>query len=313
MSALTRLNDALGKKRISIDQNCLSNMAKGVGDSPKLLAALRKTCSDGKIICPIHLKESIYESAALPPGFRKQVFALQIELSDRFAFYDFADHVCFKTKELIHGKFLYPLIWESRTQLTEGHDFAEIAKEFAIAKEDYNHRVAQKTNYPPPSFSKGMKGAKVYLGVAGDRAYSLWRILESLRDKGTLTTDREELELAVIVGGFLAAIRISPEDCNRLIHCIKHHQWETIEYLYIHARLGAQLELQCLSGHRDMNLNDQVDLTRLAVGLNDADIVLCDTAMAGVVRQSKVLDILKGVKVYSIKEQVEAADFIERL
>src|ERR1700733_3500572 len=113
MSTLTRLNGALGKKRISIDQNFLSNMVKGVGDSPNLLAALRKARSKGKIVCPIHIKESIYESAALPPKFRNHVFSLQIELSDRFAFYDFADHVCFKTRELIQGTLLYPLIWDS--------------------------------------------------------------------------------------------------------------------------------------------------------------------------------------------------------
>ena len=312
MSAISRLSVALGKQRISIDQPFLSNMAKGEAGSQRLLDSLRKAHSAGKIICPIHLEETIFESAALPKELRDRVFALQNLLSDGFAFHSLAQQARYATMQLILGEVMYPSIREVGLKIIDGTDFGALAKESRWAKEDYNDRV-NKIPYPPSSYKVGMKGDEIYHHIAAERAMSFWRILEALRDKKTIMTGRDEWELAVVIGEYLAAIAVAPGDCDRLIHCVRYHEWESIPYLYVHARLGAQLELQSLSGYRNMNSNDQVDLSRLAVGLNDSRIVLCDSAMAGNIRQSKVLDILQGVRVYSMKEQDEAAEYIEKI
>ncbi|HWA27429.1 MAG TPA: hypothetical protein VG734_17370 [Lacunisphaera sp.] len=76
MTALQDMASALGKKRISIDQCFLSTMVKGDPKSQKLLAALEASHANGRIICPIHLEESIFESAFLPEATRQKIFAL---------------------------------------------------------------------------------------------------------------------------------------------------------------------------------------------------------------------------------------------
>src|SRR5882672_3748774 len=95
------LADAMGKKRISIDQCFLSSMCKNEPASALLLSVLRTRCAAGKIICPIHYEETIAESSLLPPEFRSRLFELQNELSDGFAFQSFSQHLCTRTHMLL--------------------------------------------------------------------------------------------------------------------------------------------------------------------------------------------------------------------
>jgi hypothetical protein len=287
-------------------------MAKGDAASQRLLDALKKAHSEGKVLCPIHLEETIFESAALPDDLRGKLFDLVRLLSDGFAFHSIAARVRYATMQMLVGDFAYNDIWECGLNIKTGTDFKSLAADLKWTKEDYNERVNH-IPYPPTSYKVGQKGDDIYKNISSERAYSFWRILEAIRDKGSLVTGRDEWELAVIVGEHLAGLPIAPRHCNELIECIKHHKWDCIPYLYVHARVGAQIELQCLSGRRKMTANDQLDLSRVAVGLNDAKIVLCDTAMANFIRDSKVLDICKDVIVYSMKEQDEAAEYIEKL
>lgn len=65
VSNLADLAASLKKPRISIDQCFLSTIVNGDSKSQKLSAALDAAHARGKIICPIHLEETIFESSFL--------------------------------------------------------------------------------------------------------------------------------------------------------------------------------------------------------------------------------------------------------
>ena len=73
------------------------------------------------------------------------------------------------------------------------------------------------------------------------------------------------------------------------------------------------MELGYLGGVKKASANDLLDMSRIAVGLNDASVLLCDSAMSDMIKQSKVLEIFRDVKVYSMKQRDEAAEYIKGL
>jgi hypothetical protein len=312
MLKLARLAGAMNKKRISIDQCFLSNMCKGDAKSQDLFDVLKKAHTAGKIICPIHLEESIFESSFLSSDLRDKIFALQNLLSDGFSFHSLTHQFCYQTSALIRPGIMYPMIRSVGLTTIPATDFAALAIKHKAGKEDYIDRL-NKTPYPPPSYKKGMKGDEIMKFISKERAASMYRILQAIKITGTLDTGMEEWELALEVGAFLLKIKISSEDCGILMQKVLNHQWEGIPYLWLHSRINAQIELGYLSGLKKANANDLLDLSRIAVGLNDAATVLCDTPMAEMIKQSKVLDTIQGVRVFSMQQQDEAAVYVERM
>ncbi len=205
---------------------------------------------------------------------------------------------------------MYPMIREVSLKILPGADFAALAKEHKDEKEDYIDRLNQMP-YPPPSYKNGMKGDEIMKFIVIKRAASMYRILKAIKATGTMATGKSEWELTEVIGAFLLKISILPKDCDALIQKVLNHDWECIPYLWVHSRINAQIELGYLSGFKKANPNDLLDLSRIAVGLNDAAIVLCDTPMAEVIKQSKVLETIQGVKVFSMLQQHEAAAYIE--
>ena len=49
------------------------------------------------------------------------------------------------------------------------------------------------------------------------------------------------------------------------------------------------------------------------MALNDAAVLLCDTPMSEMIKQSKVQEIFHDVKVFSMKQRDEAAEYIVAL
>ena len=316
MPNLERLAAALGKTRISIDQCFLSNMCKGSAGSQKLLASLKKAHSAGKIICPIHLEESIFESAFLPADFREKIFSLQNVLSDGFSFHSLAQQFRYQSFALIMPGLLYPMIREVSLKIIPGTDFAALAKENQAGKDAYVDRL-NKMPYPPASYKKGMKGDEIMKLISeGRSSTSMYRLLSAIKTTGALDTGQEEWELCVRSWRHIFSLALKSVlqvDCDTLMQKVLHHQWDAIPYLWVHSRINAQLELGYLAGLKKGNANDLLDLSRIAVGLNDAAVLLCDAPMAELIKQSKVLDTIQGTKVFSMKQQDEAAAHIDSL
>lgn len=70
MPPFAELAAALDKKRISIDRCFLSTIVNGDPKSQKLGAAIDAAHAGGRIICPIHLDESMVESSFLREATR---------------------------------------------------------------------------------------------------------------------------------------------------------------------------------------------------------------------------------------------------
>ena len=76
------------------------------------------------------------------------------------------------------------------------------------------------------------------------------------------------------------------DECERLITLICQRQWEQIPTLLWHSRLSAQLEFERLRSTKK-SIQTTTDLTRLAVGLTDSDVVFCDRSMANLVQNTQ--------------------------
>ena len=298
-------------KRISIDQCFLSEMAKGHPKFVPLLATLRKSFAEGKIACPIHLEESIFESACLKPGLRQSIFDIQNELSGGFSFHSFAQQVRYGTFGLLMPEVVYPALRNLGLKIKPGTDFASLAQFHKQGKNDYADRLA-KMPYPPASYKKGMKGDDIMRHISMERAASMYRLLGAIKDSRSLNTGKDEWEVAVEVAASLLRMNIEVKDCEALIKKILHHQWEGIPHLWTHSRLNAQIELGYLAGRKG-TANDMLDVSRLAVALNDADVVLCDTAMSEIIKQSKMLEIFTEARVFSMQQAQEATDLVAAL
>jgi hypothetical protein len=312
MPTIADLAAAFTKKRISIDQCFLSTMVKGDPKSQKLLVALEAAHASGKIICPIHLEESIFESSFLPESTRQKIFNLQNRLSDGYSFHSFAQHLRYQTVAFLMPGLILPTLRRVSLQINPGTDFAALAKVHKAGKDDYVDRLNQMP-YPPASYKPHMKGDQIVEFIAMERCGSMYRILEALKTTGTTHTGKDEWEYTAEIGEFLRSLGVGPKDLDILIYKVLHHEWESIPYLWAHSRINAQIELGYLSGKRKASANDLLDMSRIAVALNDAAVLLCDTAMSEMIKQSKVQEILQDVKVFSMKQRDEAAEYIAKL
>ena len=70
---------------------------------------------------------------------------------------------------------------------------------------------------------------------------------------------------------------------------LRYHRWEQIEVVFLRALLCAQLELEARNpSPRAYDANDEFDVSRLAVGLYAADLILTDQTMARLCRKAKI-------------------------
>ena len=252
------------------------------------------------------------ESSFLPEATRQKIFDLQNRLSDGFSFHSFAQQLRYQTFALLTPKLLFPPLRKVSLRIKAGTDFAAMAKTHQIGKNIYVDRL-NKMPYPPASYKPGMKGDEVSIFIATERCASMYRILEALKITGTLHTGKNEWEYTVAIGEFLQELRIVAPDIDTLIHKVLHREWEAMPHLWAHTRINAQIELGYLAGLKKPSANDLLDMSRIAVALNDAAVLLCDTAMSQMISQSKVQSILDDVKVFSMKQRDEAAEFIAAL
>ena len=305
------LSAALAKKRVSIDQCFLANICEQDPKSLELHKALRSAHAAGKIICPIHLEESVFESSMLPPALRDQIFALQNSLADGWSFHSFGQKLAYDTITPVL-EWLYPPFRPVDLQIKPGTDFDALGKINRLGKKDYITRLSQ-LSYPPPSYVPGMNAEKIAEFITAERCGSMYRILKAIKEKGTIATGKSEWEYTSAVGEFLLGLRITPRDCDTLIARVIDRQWDAMPIFWAHTRLNAQIEHGYLVSNRKAKANDQLDLTRIAVGLNDADVILCDHPMAEVIKQSGVLEILDRAHVFSTKQLDAAIDCIKKL
>jgi hypothetical protein len=301
-----------GPLKVSLDQNFLWNFhTRENAGACRLHAALGEKVARGQVICPLHFQETIFESAMLREELRNGIFAIGNALSGGWAFRFFGERIARETLGLVRPDQNRPTLVRGPLRIRPGTDFEAMGRLHRMAKGEYQQRLDQ-TPYPPASYRPEMSIDDIHRAIRLERAASMWRLLKAIRRDQNLETGKPEWECTVGIAQFLLQHDISSEECETLIGAVRCHRWEGQPTLLAHSRLCAQLELGYLKAGRRSRPNDTLDIYRLAVAVNEADIICCDHPMAELIRQTKLRDS-RLQTVFSLKTAEDAAALIEAL
>jgi hypothetical protein len=106
------------------------------------------------------------------------------------------------------------------------------------------------------------------------RVSSIVRLITAIKELGELSSTASEWEVAVVIAGMLLEFKMTPGECERILHPIEHHEREKTPTLHVHSLLCSQMEWSCLKANRQTKANDHSDLWRLAIALNYADVIV---------------------------------------
>ena len=265
---------------VSLDQNVVSNLVKN-GHEPfwrdlreQLLAGVKAA----KLLCPIP-KETIAETIPCSREVRIKIRDLQQELSLGFSFKPFAVIEREETLALVRpGVSTCPyerIVWHS----VEDDSLVQTkAKELR----DLHDRMRRRIDafVPSPDDDK-LTAKEIRSRVVSSRAMSCFRHIERLIAGQPLDPiDYLEFEL----GRFLASRGITKTELAQLREKILRHEWEAIPAVFFSAALGAILDHGRIRG-RKYKVNDEWDISRIAVALHCCAMMITERSMACVVKQ----------------------------
>ncbi len=292
---------------ISLDQNFLWEFyTKKHHNASRLFALLESAVKADKAVCPVHSHELVEEGSKAPPDKRSGIFQTASALCSGKAFRDFSWSISDETLQLVRPGYK-PQRLTSGT-LAPPQDIDGLGIKVRKGVKIYEARLHQSPN-PPPGFSNNMDAWGIYHEILKWRCASMLRLTQAIRDRRPLETGFSEWEFALGAAFRLQKIGIETNECERLIALICERQWEQTPTLLWHSRLCAQLEFEHLRSTRKTDPNDYFDLTRLAVGLTDADVVLCDRPMSNLIQNTGFC----GAPSFSWSTSTEAIQYLETL
>jgi len=294
---------------LSLDQCFLSELALNRRNESRiavLKAAILGAVSCGKLVCPAHVQETIFESTLLPERERDRVLAFQNEISCGLAFLSFTDLLGLETLLLVRPTVQIVPYRIQPLRIGKSVDLKKLASENRAAKAAALARADQ-VPYPPKSYDPNDQLADFFRKVSRERSASMYRITKAILGSGTVNTRRQEWEFAVPVGKFLLQEGIANSECHNLLAKILSHEWEIMPIIGFHTLLWAKIEQDMQKADRVFKVNDQLDILRLAVALQYADAVACDTPMKDAIRQTR-LD--EAVTVFSMREVSELSEWV---
>jgi hypothetical protein len=275
-----------GAKRItlSLDQTFLWNFhTKGHANAQRLFALVETAVKTGQAACPVHSNELVEEGSKAPAEKRTGLLQIAASLSAGLAFRDITWSIADETLQLVRPNYAPQRLLPGMLAVPEDLDGHGARMREAI--KDYDTRLRQ-TPYPPPSFAPGMDSEAIYQEIMKQRRESMLRLVTALRDGTSFKTGFNEREFTLGAALRLRMIGIGSEECDLLMTLISQRKWEKNPTLFWHSRLCAQLEFEQLRSKRKTDPNDHFDLSRLAVGLTDADVVLCDESMSNLIKKT---------------------------
>jgi len=302
---------------ICLDQCAISELAKvsaSSGPLYELRNALLKAAEALQVICPV-AKETLCETAGIASREqRRSIYDLHCRLSDArlggpiWSFKDMWKMIDEETIALARSEpppSAFELIrWHS----IEDDQLAENTwNTITSGKKRMIERVEAHTLLPAdgkPAFERTPKGAVLAVEHASHVLRQITRLLggEPLQE-----SDYMGYTLAL----YLKEQKTSRPQLEKLLEDIRHHRWEAIPVIFSHTQITAQLEADCRRDKtpRKYDVNDEFDVSRIAVGLSSADLVITDAAMAQLCRSAKVGDWPR-TKVFAIREAIEVVELL---
>lgn len=297
---------------VSLDQNFLWNFAAPKNSAlTKLHETLARAVQQEKVICPIHVYETIIECSMLPPELQRGIFATAEALSGSCGFHHFGTLLGFETLKLVRPEFTWPPLQQG-TLLQPDGALIEMGVEYRRIKEDYAARLAS-APYPPPGHNPKINVDQMEQALAESRVRFIYQLVQAIIEKGNLETGLAKWEYTDEAGQYLLSQGITSVECMHLTDAIVNRRWDAIPVLHAHTRLCACLENDFIRSNRAAQPNDAFDLSRLAVALVQADAIFCDQAMAALIDRSKIRDLQFGSKVFTMKRVDEAIAYLDGL
>jgi hypothetical protein len=282
---------------LSLDQNAVSNLVKN-GHEPfwrDLRELLLSGVKSAKLLCPIP-KETIAETAPCPREVRVMIRDFQHALSLGFSFKSFGVIEGEETLALVRPGFqscaYEQIVWHS----VEDDSLASAATEEI---HDVKSLMCRRMDpfVPTPDRLK-LTVKELRSQVIASRAGSLYRQSERVIAGQPLdSTDDLQFELCQ----FLVSHGTTKAEVKQLADKILTHEWEAIPLVWFHATLGALLDYDRLRGMR-YDLNDEIDLCRVAIALHTSAMMITDGKMAEFVRRLE-REVDHKFDVFGIKEQ----------
>jgi hypothetical protein len=297
---------------VSLDQNFLSAFAKQRPlDLVRLHGVLEKCVRGRKAVCPLHGGEMVTE-ALQASHLSNGIFAVAESLSGGLGFQNFALSCGFNTLRLVRPQVDFPPLFPDAVKYWMPEDPKNEAGENRIEKQLFSKKIAA-LPYPPADYKPGMTIEQIRDALVTYRAASMCRLLEALTQKGNLDTGGDEWEVAGAIARVLIEAEVTSAETETLRDAVMNRKWEAIPALFIHSRLCAHLEWDCLKANRKISANDHFDLWRLCVALLDADVIFCDSAMKALITRAKLDDFLNLPRVFSMPQTAEAAAYLESI
>ena len=107
----------------------------------------------------------------------------------------------------------------------------------------------------------------------------------------------------------LRAMGITKNELLALRSAVINHRWERIPVVAYRTILAAQLEAEYSAGKRIYDPNDEFDVSRLAVGLYAAEVVVTEKFMTNICRQARTKNV-SSAKVFAIRDAPSVIEFI---
>jgi hypothetical protein len=302
--------------RVCLDQCAISELARADSEATAI-GALRAKLTDAveklEVLCPV-APETLVETLGLQPSERRvAIHQLQCDLADArmggpiWAFKSMWK--LFKQETLALARSLPP---PSPWEIIQWHSVeqdelaAETWRDVVDAKKRMIERVK---SFTFPEERWGASFEKVSAGIILEHASHVYRqVARLLAGEELLDEDEMGLEIA----RYLRENGATRTELEKLIEDIRYHRWEAIPVIYYRTQLMAQLETDSLSkkSSRAYDVNDEIDVPRLAVGLSAADVIITDAAMAQLCRTVKS-HRSSPARVFAIRDAAEVVAHLE--
>jgi hypothetical protein len=124
---------------------------------------------------------------------------------------------------------------------------------------------------------------KIRDGISLDHAGQVYRQVERLLTGAPL---EEEDYLGYDLAWYVRNAGVTKRELEKLLEDIQHRRWDAIPIVFIYANLCAQIEVDFRrrGTPKAYNVNDELDVPRMAVGLEAAEMIITDRGMAHVCR-----------------------------
>lgn len=294
---------------VCLDQCAISELALHYKRQPEfaeLRTLLLEGVEAGKVICPI-AAETFIETSALSVTERAAIWELHLPLA--------AQHLVFKNLWQMIREETLALARDSEPpspfqvirlrNLLDDAVATNVTTDLQSGKEQMLKRVEQ---VPLVQIEGKPSLDSIRESVLLQHVSHVYRQTQRLLSgRGLDPADYMGLDLA----RYLVNAGITRKELEKLSEDLLHGRWQRIRVVFCRATLGSQLEVDWRrkGSPKKYDVNDEIDVSRLVVGLNAADLIITDGPMVSLCQSAKINKLSDAV-ITSVTKPEQALEFL---